>query len=194
MSRTTTADEQEEALAVGRVLGKADKDFIKKLDLISKQKKKKKSEIVKEAIELYEKLEMLQGLDSKSLMAGFLFWRELMEMGIESLAKLSPIYSSALVQAQMQTIAQVLENANRIRQEQQQSPSPSNTEDPTKSIIDNVRATLLQKVLDLVMNMMANTTLSPTAPTQNLSQLSSNSQSQSSSQEVPIEVINDENQ
>jgi len=189
MSRTTTIDDQEEALQIGRTLGKVDKDTLKRLEQIAKAKKKKKSEIVKEAIELYDKLQMLDGLDSRTLMAGFFFWKEMMEMSIESLAKLAPIYSSNLVQSQMEMIAQIVDRLNQMRQQEASQQSTAQpTEDPTKSIIENIRATLLQKVLDVLMNIMTNTTLSPLASTQNFNQLTSTQTTQSTT-EVPIEII-----
>ena len=187
MSRVSEKDEQEEALAIGRLLGKADKDLLKAIDQLAKQKKTKKSEIIKEALEYYQMFQLFEGLDGKTLFAGFMFWRNLMDMAINDLAKLAPIYSSTLVQTQMQTIAQVLETANKLREQQTQQSSAPATEEPTKSIIDNVRATLLQKVVELLTNTLTNMTLSPTAQTQNQSQLSSSAQTQN----VPIEILNE---
>jgi len=190
MSRAIEKDEQEEALQIGRVLGKADKDLLKKLDQIAKAKKKKKSEIVKEAIELYDKLQMLDGLDSRTLMAGFFFWKEMMEMSIESLAKLAPIYSSNLVQSQMDMIAQIIERLNQTRQQQeQQQPSAPATEDPTKAVVENIRATLLQKVLEILTNTLVNMPLGGISSLNNLNQLSSSTQSAQTTSEVPIEII-----
>ena len=194
MSRVTEKDEQEEALAIGRLLGKADKDVLKIIDELAKQKKKKKSEIVKEAIEYYQMFQLFDGLDARSLFAGFLFWRNLMEMAINDLAKLAPIYSSTLVQTQMQTIAQVLETANRMREQQQQTTQAPTQEDPTKAVIENMRMTILQKIVELLTNTLMNMTISPMTSTQNLNQLSSSTQTQSSSSQVPIEIIGEENE
>jgi len=150
MSRAVEQNEQEEALAIGRLLGKANKDVLKTLEQLSKQKRKKKSEIVKEAIEFYEKLQTLDGLDAKTLFAGFMFWKEVMQMGVEFLASLSPIFSTNLVQSQLALLSQFMQ-----KQQTQEEQTHQIEEDPYKATLEQMRMNLLQQIMNIILNMIS---------------------------------------
>jgi len=185
-------EEDEEALQIGRLLGKADKSLLKNLDKISKQKNKKKSEIVKEALDLYQKLQMMEGLDSKTLFAGFMFWQEMMKSSVEFLASLSPIFSTNLVQSQLALLSQFMAQQQQQQAQAEEIEAPASN-DPMKMTLEQMRMNLMQQLLNMIMNMMSNISLpsgnggfnSQGAKT-NLNQLL-NQQKQTSS--IPVEVV-----
>ena len=147
-------NEEDEEMQLGRVLARASKDTTKKLEKLAKSQGKKKTDIVKEALDLYEKFGNLENLDGRTLMAGLLFWREVMQMNIEMFASISPIFSNALVRneiAMLQNMMQMMREQQQQQDVQQQEPASEMSD-----VLQNMRAMLMQKMMETMMNMMGN--------------------------------------
>jgi hypothetical protein len=90
----------EEELELGRILGGASKrgKVAERVRELAKLKGKKPSEIVEEAIEIYDMVENLALVDSKCLMLGLALTKKLLIMSTETIANVAKLFTSELAQ------------------------------------------------------------------------------------------------
>ena len=153
----TNLDEQ---MYIGRVLARAGSNTLKKLETLAKTKKKKKSDIVKEAVDLYERLEFIENLDGKTLLAGLMFWKEVMGMTTELLASLSPIFSSALVRNEVTMLQEMLANIKPPEPQELPKNLPENP-DPMADMMNTMKMNLMKNIMKMVMDMMTGLVRTP---------------------------------
>jgi hypothetical protein len=89
----------EEALEIGRVLGGSTKrsDVAKRIREIAKQKGKKPSEIIEEAITAYEMMDMMSNVDSRCLIIGLQLANKVLENAVGVLSNVAKLFTSEMV-------------------------------------------------------------------------------------------------
>jgi len=92
----------------------------------------------------------MEGLDSKTLLAGMKFWEKVLGMAIGSLASLAPIFNSQMMMMQIQTATQLMQRLEEMKGESEQQ------QDQKAAIPDEMTNQLRMMMMNLVMNMLSN--------------------------------------
>lgn len=137
----------EEDLEVGRQLGglaKAGFD-VKRLKEIARRRRKKVSEILAEAIDLYEMVYLMENVDPKCLASGLQLAEHLMLYSTRILSETSKIYSSEMVQHVLQSYAVAMSQSS-----QQQQQSQTQALNPLGNMIMSLMTSLLNILTPLL--------------------------------------------
>jgi hypothetical protein len=130
----------EEALEVGRILGGSTKrsDVAKRIREIAKQKGKKPSEIIEEAITVYEMVENFANIDARCLIAGLQLANKVLENAVSVLTNVAKLFTSEMVSHYLGAIMKGYEVAKE------------STKQEGSSIPQDLKATITQLITPIV--------------------------------------------
>lgn len=154
----------EEDLEVGRQLGglaKAGFD-VRRLKEIARKRRKKVSEVLAEAISLYEMVYLMENVDPKCLAAGLQIAEHLMLYSTRILSEASKIYSSEMVQHVLQSYAAAVSQSHQPPPQQQTQQSEAPALNPLATVITTLATSLMNAITPL----LANISKLSTQPTQ----------------------------
>jgi len=103
----------EEAMEIGRVLGGSTKrsDVARRIKELARQKSKKPSEIIEEAISAYEMLDMMSHVDSRCLVIGLQLANKVLENAVTVLSNVAKLFTSEMVSHYLGAIMKGYETA-----------------------------------------------------------------------------------
>ena len=157
-----------EELELGRVLGglgKAGFDT-KRIRELAKKKKKRVSEVLAEALELYETVSTLEGVDSKCLGVGLALAEHLLTYATRILSEVSRVYTTDMVQHYLGVMAKTLtaQSETSAPETTTQTPTVPTPPDP-RTLVMNMVTPLLTMLVNLV-SKVAGITVPTQTPTQ----------------------------
>jgi hypothetical protein len=159
----------EDALEIGRVLGGSTKrsDVAKRIREIAKQKGKKPSEIVEEAISIYEMMNMMSNIDSRCLVVGLQLANKVLENAVSVLSNVAKLFTSEMVSHYLGAIMKGYEVAKESSKE-----SASIPQDLRQAIMQTITplvsltTTLLTTVMTNVVSALTGGKATSTTPSQ----------------------------
>jgi len=140
----------EEELELGRILGGASKrgKVAERVRELAKLKGKKPSEIVEEAIEIYDMVENLALVDSKCLMLGLALTKKLLIMSTETIANVAKLFTSELAQQYLGALLSATQSKSESKSE-----SPQIEQDLKQQLAPLV-STTMSLMLNLITSLM----------------------------------------
>lgn len=142
----------EEDLEVGRQLGglaKAGFD-VRRLKEIARKRRKKVSEVLAEAISLYEMVYLMENVDPKCLAAGLQIAEHLMLYSTRILSEASKIYSSEMVQHVLQSYAAAVSQSHQPPPQTQTQQAEAPTLNPLTSLVMTLTTSLMNALTPLI--------------------------------------------
>lgn len=127
---------------IGRVVGglaKSNPKALQILEQIKRSSKKRTSDILAEALEIYDMYYAFKDIDPKSFIAALQFLHYMLNLTTQLLAQLMPLMGSSFVQAYLQSIRDLL-------------PEEKPKEDEAMRMI---RAQLIQSIINMITNLVA---------------------------------------
>jgi hypothetical protein len=159
----------EEAMEIGRVLGGSTKrsDVAKRIREIAKQKGKKPSEIIEEAISIYEMMDMMSNVDSRCLVVGLQLANKVLENAVSVLSNVAKLFTSEMVSHYLGAIMKGYEVAKESSKQQEVSLPQDLRTAITQTItpIINLATTLLTTIMTNVISTLTGGKATQTAIT-----------------------------
>ncbi|MEM2158378.1 MAG: hypothetical protein QXO72_05135 [Sulfolobales archaeon] len=158
----------EEDMEVGRQLGGlARAGFnVKKVKEIAKRRNKKVSEVLIEALELYDIVDTFEDVDPRCLAVGLKLAEHLMMYTTRLLVESSKVYSTEMVQHVVQSYAAAL-NQYAQQQSMQQAQAASAVQNPMAALMAPLMTQLMSMITNLITSLtsqMPKSTQISTAP------------------------------
>lgn len=147
----------EEDRIASRLVGAASRAGldVERIKRIARARRKKVSQVIAEAIELYEMVSTLDNIDTKCLAAGLAISRELISIATQIMGDVARMYSTEIVQAMLSMYNQAMESAAK-EGEKERKPEA----------LEAMKATMIQSMINMV-NAILSSVLKiqiPTAP------------------------------
>lgn len=101
----------EKDMEYGRLTAKKPK-IRKKAQELAKALNKKPSEVVEEALDFYSKYILLQDVDSKSLMAGMMLYKSLLNDAVSTLSSVAQLFSTDMFKLMFNLYTSIPSNTN----------------------------------------------------------------------------------
>jgi hypothetical protein len=144
----------EEAMEIGRVLGGSTKrsDVAKRIREIAKSKGKKPSEIIEEAITVYEMIENYASVDARCLIVGLQFANKVLENAVNVLGNVAKLFTSEMVSHYLGAIMKGYEVAKESSKESASIPQDlrqaiTQTITPIISLVTTLLTTIMSNMV-----------------------------------------------
>jgi DNA polymerase III delta prime subunit len=141
----------EEALEVGRILGGSTKrsNIAQKIKEIARSKGMKPSQVIEEAIAVYEMIENFGNVDAKCLIIGLEFANRVMENAVNVLNNVAKLFTSEMTSHYLGAIMKGYEYAKSSTQQTQQQTTSEVPQDLRQTIM-----TLISNVMNMVTSLL----------------------------------------
>lgn len=137
-----------EDLELGRVIGGLERSGfdVDRIREIAKKKRKKVSQIVAEALQLYEQIDSLTSTNPECIVIGMRIARELMSESIKIVSDVARLFSSDMVQSLIGAYASAI---------QQSQPQPQQQTQSVQQVPDDLRSMLIQSIMPVMTQLMS---------------------------------------
>jgi len=149
-------------MEIGRILGGSTKrsNIAQRVKEIAKTKGMKPSEVIEEAISVYEMVEAFANVDTKCLVAGIQFANKIMENAVILLSNVAKLFTSDMVSHYLAAIMKGYEYAKESGQ-QQQPQVPQDLKQPMMTMV----STLTTLLMNLLTNVLSTSMIKTPVPT-----------------------------
>jgi hypothetical protein len=149
----------EEALEVGRILGGTTKrsSIAQRIKEIAKTRNKKPSEVIEEAITVYEMVENFENIDARCLIVGLQFANKVLENAVNVLGNVAKLFTSEMVSHYLGAIMKGYEVAKESGKQQEVALPQDLRQTITQTItpIVSLVTTLLTNVISTMTSTLA---------------------------------------
>ena len=141
----------EEALELGRVLGGSTKrsNIAQKIKEIARAKGMKPSQVIEEAVAVYEMIENFGGVDAKCLIIGLEFANRVMENAVNVLNNVAKLFTSEMTSHYMNAIVKGYEYAKTTA-----SPTPQQASGEVPQDLRQAMMPLISSTINMVTSLL----------------------------------------
>jgi len=150
--------EEEKALRVGRLLAtvaKKDRDLYESVKAVARRKGKKVSEVLTEALEIWQLYSTLEEVDPKALVAAIYFVKDMMKFTVSLLAEVGTVFVSDFIQSQLEAVQELAAQYRQTQPQMQASATQSGGERP--SVADQMKEAVKMQLYNALLPLLINT-------------------------------------
>lgn len=154
-------EEREEEFETGRrlaLVARRNRELYESVKMVARQRGKKVSDVMEEALKLWHMYATLEEVDPKALVAGIAFVEHMLDFAIRVLANIGAVFTSEFIQSQLETIAQLRASATPQTPTPQEKPSekPSVSETLKEQLRLQLQSSMIPIVIGILKQMLAN--------------------------------------